>query len=412
MRTYPILFALLFLIACQKNSDPVTGPAATKTLPLLTVAEEAPCLMRDELPFLWLADRNWEFFHRSAPGDLELYLDDRAHKNFRVVQTALIGEFASPYAAGASSPAPLLADGWNPDFLSGVDHFLKEAAARGLYVALLPIRENHQGAEADRIDAARATILATQLGNHFREQSNLIWLVAGPHAGATLKGLRAGGVTQLIAHQGPATTLLAEADIHLVEEAVFAMPEIPSKQPRIDGLPPLDNAPTAAGTYSTDADMRRRFYSSMLSGAKGYVYGSNALAQFYYPGFKAKHRPRQHWKSELHLPAPEQLGYALGYLQKFAWETLIPDASLLSGSQESSIVAARGREDDFILVYTPTGQPLTVDPRVLKADSVQVDLYNPRDGLETELGRIGGQDLIRVEPPVAGTDWLVVFTRY
>src|SRR5688572_24028008 len=46
----------------------------------------------DGRPFFWLADTAWELFHRLDREETEIYLQDRAHKGFNVIQAVAIGK--------------------------------------------------------------------------------------------------------------------------------------------------------------------------------------------------------------------------------------------------------------------------------------------------------------------------------
>src|SRR6476620_10843588 len=77
-------FAALLLIA---------GPLFAATAPSLRVSENHRFLQRsDGRPFFWLADTDWELFHRASREDATLLLEDRAKKGFTVIQAVVLAE--------------------------------------------------------------------------------------------------------------------------------------------------------------------------------------------------------------------------------------------------------------------------------------------------------------------------------
>lgn len=44
-------------------------------------------------PFFWIADTNWELFHKLNPTDVDLFLADRAAKGFNVIQAVLLSKY-------------------------------------------------------------------------------------------------------------------------------------------------------------------------------------------------------------------------------------------------------------------------------------------------------------------------------
>jgi hypothetical protein len=47
----------------------------------------------DGTPFFYLGDTAWELFHRLTLQESKRYLDDRAGKNFNVIQAVVLAEF-------------------------------------------------------------------------------------------------------------------------------------------------------------------------------------------------------------------------------------------------------------------------------------------------------------------------------
>jgi len=84
-----LLFAL---IQCLLIAFGVMGAHAA--LPRLKVSENKRFLVyEDGRPFFYLADTGWELFHRLDREEAVRYLENRAKKDFTVIQAVALAEF-------------------------------------------------------------------------------------------------------------------------------------------------------------------------------------------------------------------------------------------------------------------------------------------------------------------------------
>ncbi|CAG9984549.1 unnamed protein product [Clonostachys byssicola] len=93
-------------------------------------------------PFTWVADTNWELFHRMNHTDVDLYLADRAAKGFTVIQAVLLSKynvttapnFFGHLAINNSDPAqPIDA------YFDFVDWATARAAEYGITICQVPV---------------------------------------------------------------------------------------------------------------------------------------------------------------------------------------------------------------------------------------------------------------------------------
>ncbi|HZZ57561.1 MAG TPA: DUF4038 domain-containing protein [Opitutaceae bacterium] len=165
------------------------GPAPD-SLPRLRVHPAGHYLQREDgKPFFWLGDTAWELIHRSTAEECSYYLRTRARQGFTVIQTVVLSEFDGlrtpteqgllPFA-GADPRRP------NPDYFQRVDAILAEAAALGLYVALVPVWGDKLtapwgvGPRVFTVDHPEvAAGYGRYLGDRFRSRTNVIWLLGG-----------------------------------------------------------------------------------------------------------------------------------------------------------------------------------------------------------------------------------------
>jgi hypothetical protein len=92
-------------------------------------------------PFFWLGDTAWELIHSTTSDECSYYLKTRSRQEFTVIQANILGEMD-----GLNKPTP---EGLRPfvdndpscpvaAYFDKVVRITDEAAALGLYVALLP----------------------------------------------------------------------------------------------------------------------------------------------------------------------------------------------------------------------------------------------------------------------------------
>ena len=100
-----MMFSILGLVAIISGLIPsalsscVAGSESNTTLPWASWAITAPLggryLHRTKSgdPSMWVADTNWELFHRMNVTDVDLFLADRAAKGFNVIQVVVASKY-------------------------------------------------------------------------------------------------------------------------------------------------------------------------------------------------------------------------------------------------------------------------------------------------------------------------------
>ena len=296
------MLSLLTLLLLQ------TGSAQTDPLPPLVVSPDGPYLLAGGEPFFWLGGTAWELLHRTTRAEATRYLDDRAAKGFNVVQTVILAEENGLRDPSSNGELPLHdEDPTRPNerYFAYVDTLLNEAARRGMYVALLPTWGDKwnlawgQGPEV--FTPKNAEIFGRYLGNRYRSQTNLVWVLGGDRwpeddedraiIRATARGIRAGGATQLMTYHPNGGQLASnhfdepwldfdffqtghDADVR-DEDFVKTARERDPLRPAVNGEPLYDNHPNKFDPlkygWLDAADVRRKFYRSMLRGAAGFT---------------------------------------------------------------------------------------------------------------------------------------------
>jgi len=169
--------------------------AATAPLPPVRVHADGHYLQTaDGKPFFWLGDTAWELLHATTRDECSYYLATRARQGFTVIQTNVLAEMD-----GLNRPTP---DGLRPfadndparpneAYFDRVVQVVDEAAAHGLYVALLPAWGDKLTApwgdgprifSADKLPVVRA--YARYLGGKLKGRTNVFWMLGGDRPAA------------------------------------------------------------------------------------------------------------------------------------------------------------------------------------------------------------------------------------
>ena len=212
----------------------------------------------DGSPFFWLGDTAWLLFTRLDRAQTTRYLDDRQAKDFTVIQVMVLHEADDRAANGAAAlvdgdPArPRTTPGDSPtdpdayDYWDHVDWVVQQAAARGIYVALVPAWASV--VNAGRLNAGNVAAYATFLARRYRGAPNVVWLVGGD----------AKGGEHLDVWNAMGRTLRAEDSGHLISFHPFGRMQ---SSTWFHGEAWLDFNMFQSGhrTYEQDTDSPKRF---------------------------------------------------------------------------------------------------------------------------------------------------------
>lgn len=141
-------------------------------------------------PFFWLADTAWSMVVKLTPAQADAYLENRSKKGFTVVQTVLAwgngtgSETATPQANTAGAKVWLNDDPSKPNeaYFTQVDLLLKNAAAKGIVMALLPTWGYYVN-DSTLLNVANARTYGRWLGKRYRQAPNLVWVNGGDRPG-------------------------------------------------------------------------------------------------------------------------------------------------------------------------------------------------------------------------------------
>jgi hypothetical protein len=159
-------------------------------MPALRVNAEGHYLeTTDGRPFFWMGDTAWALLGATNREECSYYLKTRAQQGFTVVQAVVLGEMNGIKGANAFGDKPFIdEDPTKPNevYFNRIVEVVDEAAARGLYVALLPAWGDKLTApwgdgprlfRLDNLPVVRA--YARYLGAKLKGRTNVIWMLGG-----------------------------------------------------------------------------------------------------------------------------------------------------------------------------------------------------------------------------------------
>lgn len=432
--------------------------------PLLRVSADGHRLVsqkgpnNSESPFFWLGDTAWNLFARLDKTETLRYLDDRAKKQFTVIQAHLL-----PWAMDSTNTENQAAfvnsdfDQPNETYWQHIDFVVREATKRGLYLAVLPAwgRTYIEPAPDGKTpvlhsDSLKAHRYGQFLGKRYRAYSNLIWVLGGdrkPTRNAIYRHL-ANGLTATYADGKPDRILItfhppggtyrppatssgeffhkeAWLDFNMIQSGHAldnaSYERISEDYARRPAKPTLDAEPCYEGhpvkhDYKNGLfkawDVRRRGYWSLLAGAAGFTYGGNGIWQMDKPGKARKDSHfKDYWYDALNYEGGQQMQHLRRLAETYNWATWIPDSILLSvpvGRVDDRIQSVRTTDGRLFLHYTTNGRPIPLAP--LPKGRWSYGWFDPRTGVIGPQKRV---ESMQFTPPTAGAgaDWVLVLTR-
>jgi hypothetical protein len=416
---------------------------------MLKICENRRFLVYDDgKPFFYLGDTAWELFHRSTRADALHYLQDRAAKQFTVIQAVVLAEFGGLTEPNMQGDLPLHDNDptqINAAYFTYVDFIVDTAASFGLYIGMLPTWGDKwnkgwgQGPEIFTPENAYAYGLL--LGERYRDKP-IIWILGGDRPVETdahraiianmARGLREGDAGRHLISFHPTGGQTSAQNFHAADWLDFNMwqsghdrnrdnyngikadyERLPTK-PCMDAEPGYEDHPSAFNLnngYLDDYDNRKAAYWALFAGAHGHTYGCHPVWQMLQPGRDAITSARRSWQEALRLPGSGQMQFARTLLESRPFLTRIPDQELIAsepGTGTDHVQATRDADGSYAMIYVPTGKPVGVALQRLGVKTLTASWYDPRTGVARTIGEFPGKGSHTFTPPSGGPDWVLV----
>jgi hypothetical protein len=412
-------------------------------------------------PFFWLGDTAWELFHRCTREEAGCYLENRRQKGFTVIQAVALAELDGLHTPNVYGHTPLMDDDPtrpNEAYWQFVDEVIQMAADKGLYIGLLPTWGDKVtplwGVGPAVFDEDNAHVYGRWLGQRYREQANVIWILGGDRPSITAEadfrsiwralamGIDEGTAGKPFKTYHPMGSHSTSAwlheeqwlDMNMMQSGHGRGRDVPvwewverdyalqPTKPMLDGEPnyedhPVNPWPTwdPALGYFRDYDVRKQTYRSVFAGACGVTYGHHSIWQMYAPGRTLQNQPAGHeehyWHAALDRPAAGQMIHLRRLIESRPFLTRIPDQSLLAspaGEKGEHARATRDAEGSYAMVYLPTTRPVAVHLDVLAGKTIKAWWYDPRTGRARLVGEFPAEGECTFTPLDEGPDWVLV----
>ncbi len=431
----------------------ILATAASLQAQTMKVSSNGRSLEVDGKPFFWLGDTAWELFHRLDRDETRHYLENRRAKGFTVIQTVALAEIEGLTVPNAEGHLPLTdKDPGKPNeaYFRHVDWVLAEAKRAGLWIGFLPTWGKYWKPGGDNIfNESNARQYGLWLGRRYRE-SQLVWILGGDQnidtpeerriIDAMAAGLREGdgGRHPITFHpRGPGRSgeQLAEAqwiDFHMSQSSHGARDHdnglyaerdrlLKPPKPTLDGEPRYEGinvgfyfAGANPAVRFDDADARQAAWWSVLAGACGHTYGHGSVWQMWQPGRKPILGANVAWKEALDHPGAFQMGHLRRLMEARNFAMLEPDHGrlVLDAPRQggAKVRAAVSRDGRFAVVYSPRGEPFTLDRAVIGGSQVREVWYDPRIGVAYQAHKGSNGAIQTYTPPTSGRgqDWVLI----
>ena len=454
----------LILLALSLQASPQAGQWNGRSVDLshgrLEVSDNSRFLVfEDGTPFFYLGDTGWELFHRLNNEDTEKYLENRRSKGFTVIQAVVLAEVDGLNTPNMEGNKPLIDnDPLKPNeaYFEHVDWVIKEAAEKGIFIGLLPTWgdkwNKRWGTGPEIFNPENARTWGKFLGERYRNQTNIIWIVGGDRpvendlhlktVAAMAEGLREGdGGSHLITfhptggsgssqyfHEEPWLDFNMRQNGHSLSfterySSTYEDYRLEPARPVIDGEPIYEDHPINfnpdANSHSTAADVRRPLYWDLFTGAFGHTYGHHSVWQMWTPERSPINRPLMPWYEAIDQPGAGQMMFGRMLIESRPFLTRIPDSTVIvpdkilsavPGSGSYRFVATRDQDGTFAMIYAPIGRIFTVRMDAIKGREVVAWWFNPRNGEATMIAKYPASGTQTFLPPTPGEnlDWILV----
>lgn len=397
-------------------------------------------MWEDGTPFYPVADTAWTLPQRLTEEEVVFYAHCRQRQGFNTVLLCSFSELDGVRDPNRYGELPFEnGDPLRPieAYWTRLDRFLAIFREHGMAVGLLPTwgdkfnRQTGDGPEMFTPDNAYA--YGAWLGRRYRETAGLFWVLGGDRALETDahrqiirnmgRGLRDEDPHHLLTFHPPGAHGSLEylpqeelLDFHSLQSShgpecwesaamltrTLEQEEKPcwDMECRYEDIEACLNA--SLGYRWNDADVRWNVYENMLAGAAGQAYGHRDVWCFHTDA-------DCHWRAALEAPGAAQQAIAASLRCREAYFALKPMPELLYRNGEGMGRQAAAVCGNRALMYTPLGEAIHADFRLVTKRPVRCYWFDPRTGKEW-LFTVLSPDKHTLLPPATAheRDWVLI----
>src|SRR5579864_1534131 len=396
----------------QLTSVRVSHAQAAPAYPLKASSNGRYLVDQNNQPFFVNGDAAWSLIAQGTNTDIDTYLTSRQQLGFNVVLVNLIEHLyatnapkdinGDPPFTGTTFTTP------NDVYFQHADYVVSDAASKGIVVLLDPL---YLGANCDNegwcseVKAASTSDMqtwGTYVGNRYKTYNNIIWVVGGDMDPTTVS-------TNVSAF----ATALAQADgrhlitAHNTHEQMAVTPWQGATWLTLNSTytynPNYELAQTAynytpvmpffqiESTYenehsSTQQQLRREAYWTVLSGGMGYIYGNCPIWNLGVAASSFCPAAGSNWQTWLNSTGANAMKHVSDVFTGRAWQDLVPDTThivVTSGygtyGNTNYVTTERTGDGSLVMAYLPMTTTVTVDMSKLNGPATG-SWYDPTNG--------------------------------
>ena len=389
----------------------------------------------NEEPFLWVGDTAWVGPLKASFDEWKQYIDDRAAKNFSVIQISPASDWGGSADVNGNKPfTGYSLSKWKPDFWRSFEEKVQYANEKGIIVFIVGLMEpTFRYPDAIRAQCFARNLTSRLMGNFvafspsfdspFTSLANLVghsvrnassmhlitqhcnidmdvvekyqdesymdfrsiqtgWDWTTKSLEVTYRRVRE-WCTSLYKHQPFKPIVNVEA--YYVTEGHLKY------QVLSDNATPYDNRVTA--------------YTSFLCGAAGYTYGANGIWQWI-KGSNVLHN----WDEAIKYISSEEMNYLYQFFSGIRWWELEPASHLINNQEKEGqkmMVLAKNISGTLAVAYLPGNQYILIDMDAFTAD-MKGKWFNPEKNIYIDINQtIPRAGLAGFYTP-SGGDWALL----
>jgi hypothetical protein len=391
----------------------------------------------DDTPFLWMGDTGWYIFVKSTPDEWKKYVDNRAEKEFTILQVLVSGSRTT--LQDADGQMAFNNEQPNDVFWKSLEKKVHYANEKGLVVFLVGLGAGGKGAYLPAMNTAEfARYLTGRLAGSFvvfSPSMDAHYDVRNDEVGLHLK--EADPRHLVTQHVG--TDLQAAEKYHPKEYLDFTCIQSGHHSGRVGEAydaarawsstlyvqPPAKPVINAEGMYDghgndkgfhwREMDVRKIGWLSWLSGALGYTYGAgeNKHSDIQDNGgvwlFNTDTATFDYWEKAMNWNSAGQMTLMKRFFESVEWWGLRPAPELIKSPEDDPLkimAAAKNENGDLVIAYLPDNEAISLDLSHV-ATGLRARWFNPVTGMCTTAHGTGSNGKKTFVTPGKG-DWVLL----